>query len=305
MADPAALSRWALAIAPAIAVCSVFPSMAKAQVMGGADFGIQQPFIWRGLTRSNQASFQPSGFLGYKGESLVVTGGAWASIEPFSPEPGDFTNVGLDGGALGEVDYWGQIDWRLVKLVTLDVSAGWTGYTFHGDSARGGRGGEWNTSELYVKFRITKPAPLLTLARVPRDLLLGLELSLWKDIGAVGGAYTELVLDADFPILPLGEPLNSFILRLVSGWSFNQEDVPGVERGYYDGNGPTHLDFSVAPVLFFPLGGAGLTAYLAGHLQVGFDEATRRTGFLPDDRSTVRLWWQLTFSLLGPLRRTP
>ncbi len=140
MADRAALSRWALAIAPAIAVCSDFPSMAEAQVMGGADFGIQQPYIWRGLTRSNQASFQPSGFLGYKGESLVVTGGAWASIEPFSPKPGDFTNVGLDGGVLGEVDYWGQIDWRLVKLVTLDVSAGWTGYTLgSGITRRTGR----------------------------------------------------------------------------------------------------------------------------------------------------------------------
>jgi hypothetical protein len=261
----------------------------------GTDIAFRTDFIWRGLTRVSRTSFQPSLFLGLKRPSWIVTAGAWSSIEPFDPDPTDFGNAGADDGAIGEVDLWAQLDWRFRSFATIDLTLGFTAYTFHGDATQGGRGSEWDTSELYIKGRL----PNLSLSG---ELPLALELSVWKDVGPIEGGYSEAVVEVDLPVLPLGEPLSSVIVRLVSGWSFGQQHRPGSSRGYYDGNGPTHLDFSLAPVLFFRLGTAGLTLHSAVHLQVGFDKATLQRGLEPDDRSRVFPWWELTISVLEPLR---
>jgi len=276
-----------------------------AQALVGADVAIENDLVWRGLTRSNPTSIQPAIVVGYKTLSSVIAAGVWASLEPFAPRAADLSNVGTGGDALGEADVWVQWDRRFQKLVTLDVSLGWTAYTFHGRTSLGGRGSEWDTSELYVKAKISKTGPLLPPLGLPRRLPLALEGSLWKDLGPIGGVYGEIALEADLPVIPLGEPLGSLLLRGALGLSAGQQSVTGTELGYYEGSGPTHVELSAATVIAVPLGAAHLTVYPVGHLQVGLDEATMRRGLGAGDRARVFFWWGLTVSVLFPLRREP
>ncbi len=273
--------------------------------MIGADVTAQTDYIWRGLTRSNRSSFQPSVVVGYKDAANVVSVGAWASVEPFRPGVGDISNVGTSGEELGEVDVWVQWDRRIQILVTLDLSAGWTAYTFQGHTSSGGRGNEWNTNEAYLRARLSHAQPVLTALGLPRKPPLAFEASVWKDLGPIGGIYSEIAVEADLPILPLGEPLSSLLVRGAVGLSHNQRYVPGTELGHYNGNGATHVELSGATTISAPLGRVQLTIYPAGHLQVGIDDVTLRRGLAPGDRSRVFVWWSLTVSLLYPMRRAP
>lgn len=278
---------------------------AEGQVMIGADVTAQSDYVWRGLTRSNRLSIQPSVVVGYKDAANVVSAGAWASVEPFRPGPNDFSNVGTSGELVGEADVWVQWDRRLQLLVTLDLSAGWTAYTFHGHTSSGGRGNAWNTHEAYVKAKLSQAQTVLTALGLPRKPPLAFEVSAWKDLGPIRGVYGEIAVEVDLPILPLGEPLSSLLVRAALGLSRGQRNVPGTELGHYDGNGATHFELSGATTLSAPLGRVQLTIHPAAHLQVGIDGATLRRGLAPGDRSRVFVWSSVTVSLLFPMRPAP
>jgi hypothetical protein len=276
-----------------------------AQAIIGADLGIETDLVWRGLTRSNPTSIQPAVVVGYQTRATMVTAGVWASLEPFAPDVDELSNVGAGGEVLGEADVWVQLDHRIQKLVTFDLALGWTAYTFHGRTGLGGRGSEWDTSELYLKAKLSKTGPLLPLLALPRRLPLALEGSVWKDLGPIGGVYGEVALEVDLPVIPLGEPLGALLLRGALGMSGGQRNVPPTEAGYYERSGPTHVELSASTAITAPLGPAQLTVYPVAHLQIGLDEATLRRGLAAGDRSRVFCYWGATFSVLYPVRREP
>jgi hypothetical protein len=294
------VSRAALLLALALLAA---PGALPAQVMGGSDLSITTDHVWRGLTRARAGAVQPALFVGHKGPAFVFSAGAWGSLEPWEPGVGEPTDAGFDADALAEVDYWAQVDWRTRKLATIDLTLGWTRYTFHGDPAAGGRGSEWDTDEIFASAKLSDLSPLWTLVGLPDRLPLAVELSGAGDLGPVGGVYGELALEADLPVNPLGEPFGAILLRNTLGLSFDQRDGPAGQPGFYDGNGPTHYDLSLATVLGFPLGAGRLTVHPAGHLQVGFDPATRRRSASGD--SQVFVWGELTVSVLLPMARRP
>lgn len=281
------------------------PAALVAQVMAGADLTVNSDYVWRGLTRARAGAVQPALFVGHKGPAFVLSAGAWGSLEAWGAGSDDPTDAGFGADALAEVDYWAQVDWRTRMLATIDLSLGWTRYTFHGDPASGGRGSEWDSDEIFLGAKLSDLSPVWSLIGLPDRLPLAVEISAFGDLGHVGGVYGEVALEADLPINPLGEPFGAILLRNALGLSFDQRNGPGGLQGYYDGNGPTHYDLSLATVLAFPVGPALLTVHPASHLQVGFDPATRRRKVGGDSDSRVFWWGEMTVSVSAPVRRRP
>lgn len=281
------------------------PAPAEAQVIVAADLSFRPTLLWRGLTRISSPSLQPSVSLGLQRESWMLTAGTWTALEPFGPDETERSLAGRGGGLAGETDFWLQYDRRVRFFATFDLAVGWTAYRFHGEPLGGGVGDAWNTSELYLRVEASELRELLLSIGLPSEVPVAVDLSTWADLGPVGGAYSELALEAELPVLFTGEPFGAAIVRAVSGLSWRQSiDAPG-EVGYYDGSGITHLDFSLAATPAIRLGEMPITLYLAGHLQVGIDERTILRGTGPDDRDRVVPWLDITGSVLVPLSRRP
>jgi hypothetical protein len=286
-----------------IAIGLLIPATAAAQIEAAVDVGYDHDFVWRGLTRVTRPTFQPSIVLARKTPQLMLSAGAWGLIEPWTPRADDLTLAGRDA-TLGELDVWAQADYRLRFFsATIDATAGGIRYTFHGNAQDGGLTKDWNTSELYVGLRLLGLRELYAVIGLPPELPIGIESSLAVDLGPVGGVHLDAGLIAELPVFFVGEPLGAATMRLTSGWSWNQEALPD-ERGYYDGEGPTHLALSAGLTPLFEVGGASTTLHVGGTVQLGFDEATRRRGVRPDDRARVIGWIDIALSVLFPLRRT-
>lgn len=315
---------WSTAAAVALSVLAAFasataPTELEAQVVGAADLTFRPTFIWRGLTRISSPSLQPAVSLGLQRESWMLTAGAWAALEPFDAGATEQTLVGRDAGLAGELDYWLQYDRRFRFLGTFDFAVGWIAYTFRGDPLEGGVGDDFNTSELYMRLEASELRELWLTLGLP-DVPVAVELSTWKDLGPVGGVYSEPALEAELPVLFTGEPFGALIARAAAGLSWGQTiDAPGdvgdasggisycastgaCSVGYYDGSGFTHLDFSLGATPFVRLGSVPLTLYLAGHLQVGLDERTIVRSGAPEDRDRIVSWLDVTVSALLPVR---
>ena len=263
----------------------LLPQPSEGQAVIGADVATRSNYVWRGITLSNRMVVQPAGFLGYDSGHGILSAGAWASIEPLTPGSDDLTDAGRDGNALAEIDYWIQYAQRLGSPYAVDIAMGFTGYTFHGDSASGGRGSEWDTKEVYGSVRATG--------------MLGpasLSWSGWKDVGRIGGFYTELGAALSIPIFPAGEPLGSLLLGGLAGFSWDQQSSSTPGTGYYQGEGLTHLDFSLSATPTLRIGTVPIVFFTALHVQVGKDEVTERRGMDPANTSQVFAWFELTVS---------
>lgn len=278
------------------------PASATAQVEGALELGYDHDHAWRGLTRVTRPSFQPSAALAWKGRALMVSAGAWSLLEPFTARAGDRTIAGTDA-TLGEIDYWAQAAYRLrILSITADATAGWTGYTYHGDAAAGGLDDDWNTSELYLGVRLQGLRELYTMVGLPPSLPIGFESNVAVDLGPVGGTHLDAGLIADLPFFFVGEPLGAATVSLVSNWSWNQESG-GSDPGYYAGEGFTHATFSAGLTPLFNVKGVPATLHLGGTVQLNNDEATRRRRLDPDSKARWKAWIDATLSLLIPLRR--
>ncbi len=261
------------------------PAPALAQVTTGADLSTRSDYVWRGITLSNRMVAQPAAFVGYDFTPGILSAGAWASLEPFEPGEDDLTDAGRDGRVLAEVDYWIQYAQRLGSPYAVDVALGFSGYTFHGDSASGGRGSEWNTQEFYGSVGVAGMLGPVSLSW-----------SGWKDVGQIGGFYMELGTVLTLPVFPVGEPLGSLFLGGVAGFSWGQQVSSTTASDYYQGEGLTHLDFSLAATPTFHIGSVPLVLFTAVHLQVGNDGITKRRGQDPMTTSDVFPWFELTVS---------
>lgn len=281
----------------------LMPTTVAAQIEVAVDAAYDHDFVWRGLTRVSRPTFQPSIAVAHKTPRLMLSAGGWALIEPWTARADELTLAGRDA-ALGQVDVWAQADYRLRFFsATIDATGGWTRYTFHGAAADGGLTSDWNSSELYLGLRMLGLRELYAVLGLPPNLPIGIESSVAVDLGPVGGTHLEAGLIAELPVFFIGEPFGAATMRLTSSWSWNQEVLPD-EPGYYQGEGATHLALSAGLTPFFSIGGASTTLHLGGTLQLGFDEATRRRGLGPDDRSRLIGWIDVAFSVLFPMRRT-
>jgi hypothetical protein len=277
---------------------------AAAQLEAALDIGYGHDHVWRGITRVSRPTFQPAASLAWKAPRLMVSAGGWALLEPWSPRADDLTLAGRDA-TLAEIDAWAQADYRLQFFsATIDATAGWIGYMFHGSGERGGVTDDWNTSEIYLGLRLVGLRELYAVIGLPPELPLGLETSVAFDLGPVGGTHLTTGLVAELPVFFVGDPLGAATFRLWSGWSWNQQPSAG-EPGYFAGAGITHVALSAGLTPFFRFGTIPATVHLAGTVQYGIDEATRRRGLGPDDMSRVRGFIDVTFSVLFPLRSAP
>jgi hypothetical protein len=290
------MTRLALSLTCALAVAAP----AAAQMEAAIDVAYDHDFVWRGLTRVSRPAFQPAVAVAWKSPSLLVSAGSWALLEPWQPHADDLTLAGRDGG-LGQVDVWAEAAYRLrILSLVLDARGGWTRYTYHADTDDG-IASDRNTSELYLGLSLAGLRQLYTVLGLP-DLPVGVEASAAFDVGDIGGTYLETGLVAELPILFVGEPLGATVVRLTTGWSWNQE-LGAPEGGYYAGEGLTHVTLAGGVTPFLHVGPVPTTLHLGGTVQYGVDEATRRRGFGPEDRSRWIGWIDVTFSVLFPLRR--
>ncbi len=252
-----------------------------AQLVIGTDAAYSTRYVWRGVTRTSDPVLQPDVYLAFAHDDAFLTAGVWASFEPFRAGETDLSDSGVGEKGVGELNYWVEYARRLRPV---EFALGWTRYMYEGDAERGGRGSEFNTSEIYSRVQ---------LVRLP----LKPKLAVWYDVERVKGAYIETSLDLRVPLLPLRlGPLRSIHLSGLAGWSAGQEsneEEPSGGANFAD-PGLTHLDLSLWASFVLV---DGLSMAPAFHFQVSQDESTRRTSLDPADadRST-KVWFTLSVS---------
>lgn len=238
----------------------------------GADVAVVTRDVWRGLPRSASWVAQPSLYTALATSSAMFTAGAWLTAELRDPQPGELSLAGA-GKRFGAAEYWAQVE--LIDLMKrFDLTSGVVHYAYLGEPATGGRGDEWNTSELYVALRLIRrrgDAPL----RHPSPLI-----RVYYDVDRVRAAYAELTLEHPVPVLPLISPVNlsSLLLSATTGVNLGQ-------NAYFERRGVTHTDLAASMSRSFRDKRFPVWVNFGAHYRLGFDPATRRA------LSKRGLWW--------------
>ena len=242
----AALSLWAL---PLPAQASPPPLYLR------ADLIVTSKYVWRGITRSQFPTLQGHSALAVRRGAMRLAVGAFVSHEPFRPDAGEHTLVGIGARGLGEADYWGEAS---AALGEVELAGGLVRYTFHGDAARGGRSGAENTTELFARFDA-------------RGISFSPSVTAWVDVGNVRGTYLELRAAAPLLGWPYQPP--AFVtLDAELGLSLGQDAAGGGRRANFAGDGPTHLQLGLSG-LHGLAPWVDLSVGLRG--QLGFDDSIK------------------------------
>ncbi len=251
------------------------PTLLDAQVVPGFDTGLYSHHVWRGITRRNAWVWQSDIFVGYGIDRVFLTAGGWANFELTRADPRIEEAIGL-GNRVGELDAWLEASYQ---SEVLELAAGYTAYRFTDveDAARVGSV-VFDTEEAYIRLvgRVGGFSP---------------KAAIWYDFRVAKGAYSELGLTYDFPVLPYGIQ----VLRLGSstGISLGQEvnDRDPNEPAYFDDAGITHWDLFTEAQLSLEITGFNLYALPAIHVQFNVDDATRRTDRTLDGANTGAKVW--------------
>lgn len=241
---------WVLAVALAVA-----PAM-SAQVRVEPQAALASRYVWRGITRSANWSFQPQIAAGWRRGRTAIDGGVFAAVELGESDPGQRSETGVGGGSVGEVNYWAAVT---VYDGRTAIEAGVIRYTYHGESSTGGIASGSNTTELWAAADIRRN-PFS-----PR-------IEAFLDVGRIDGLYLTGMAAAPVISWPL-PPYWMVYVEAELGVNVGQEADPGAPNsGYFDDTGVTHARLAIrAPVLQR----SGLTCALAYVAQLGFDLATR------------------------------
>jgi hypothetical protein len=256
----AAISWWdrRFAIALLAAVQTASADSLRGQVGVRFDLAASNRYVWRGIPRASGLILQPQLGVRARVGSAGIAAGAFESWELAKPGADAFTERGDGSRGLGELDLWAE--YRL-PLGNLQLAAGAVRYTFHGSRARGGRGSEHNTTELYA------------VAEAKRTYLSP-AVSVWLDVGRVRGVY--LLATAALPVLGWPFPPQR-ALYLDGAIGFNLGQGENAERptqlSNYQSNGFTHARVGLTGDLVHF---GGITTSLGADLQLNFDEAVRR-----------------------------
>jgi hypothetical protein len=191
-----------------------------------ADLTVMNRHLWRGINRTSDwvgqlqlAAVAPLG----RGAFAV---GVFESRQLRETRPGNLTEVGQGKKGLGERNWW--VEYRR-PVGILEIFAGATRFTFHGDSQLGGRPPADNTTE--ISFGLQAKVAYLSPA-----------LAAHIDVDRVDGLYLEA--SAAVPLLgwPYPPPLNLYVdgsFGLNLGQGPDARDVG--ELAHYAGDGFTHL----------------------------------------------------------------
>jgi hypothetical protein len=254
----AALGLWA---SPVRAQASPPPLYLRADLL------VASKYVWRGITRSQFPTLQGHGVVAIQRGAMRLAIGAFASHEPFRPDAGEHTLIGIGARGLGEADYWAEAS---AALGELELAGGLVRYTFHGDAARGGRSSAANTSELFLRFDA-------------RGISFSPSVTAWVDVGNVRGTYLELRAAAPLLGWPYQPP--AFVtLDAELGLSLGQ-DTGSARRANFAGDGPTHLQLGLsglqglAPWVDLSVGLRG---------QLGFDDSVKLGA--DGDRRRLKGW---------------
>jgi len=203
-----------------------WPAPLPGQADVRADVMLANRHAWRGVNRVTGWVLQ----LQLDGSARIGPGALGLGVvqiqEPFRAERGDLNEAGRGRGGLAERNWWAEYR---VPAGSLDLSAGYLRYTYHGDSARGGTPGGHDTGELYagVEARRTYLSPALT--------------AFW-DVDRVRGLYLEA--SGRLPLLGWPFPPEVFVyLDGALGLALGEDPDPSrpADLFYYRSDGPTHL----------------------------------------------------------------
>jgi hypothetical protein len=157
----------------------------------GADVAFSTKYVWRGITRTDDAAIQPDIYVAVSPGNGLLTAGWWANL----------------GGA-SDFDLWAEYS---ARFQPLDGALGWVRYSLERAQGNSANNGELITNEIYARLQLTS---------VP----LHPKVSVWYDVDKVKGAYFEGSLDLRIPLLPLRlGPMRSIHLTGLAGWSAGQE----------------------------------------------------------------------------------
>lgn len=261
-------------------------SISSAQISTGASAVIATRYVWRGITQVNGWVFQPALWVGARAGSVAISMSAWANLELRRAGLDDLTLRGIDHRGLGELD----LDLAIARpLGPVEISAGWTRYTFHGDATRGGRGAGSNTSELFLRteWRASIVSPSLLIA---------------CDIDRVRGCYLETGVVLPVVATPEPRPALALSLEPTAGWDQGQGLNPNnpSQGAHFAGNGLTHVDLPL--VLRIQLPGTTVEPAISflGHLQWSRDGATRITDQL-GSTSRIKAWIEVGATIVAGL----
>ena len=242
------------------------------QIQVGADVAFTTKYVWRGITREDDAAIQPDIFVAASPGNGFLTAGGWANL----------------GGA-SDFDLWAEYS---ARFQPVDGALGWVLHSFERAPGNSGNNGELITNEIYARLQLTS---------VP----LHPKVSVWYDVDKVKGAYIEGSLDLRIPLLPLRlGPMRSIHLTGLAGWSAGQEvnDARPSEAAHFAESGLTHLDFSLWSSFFVA---EFLSITPALHFQINEDPITKLTGDNPPESSDTKFWfiifvsWGHQFAVAG------
>jgi Bacterial protein of unknown function (Gcw_chp) len=257
---------------------------ARAQTTLGADVGLFNAYVWRGITYTNKFVVQPDIYLTVPVGKASLTAGGWGNIEPGSYDgPEAISENGADGAGLAEFDWWGEVGFPVGPKTSL--TAGVTGYIFPNDD---GFTSDANTVEVYAKAAF--------------DVLLAPKIAMWYDIDKIKGAYFEGSISHDFA----ASEKVAVTLGALAGFSAGQGVSDNLdESANFIDDGFTHLDLSAA----VPFSAGPLSITPAVHFVVTGDEITKVTKFnettgLPN-RKDVKVWFGGTIGWSRGFGATP
>src|SRR5262245_25048284 len=259
-----------------------------AQIASGVSTSIATRYVWRGITRVGSWVIQPAAWVGIRSASTELSLSGWGNWESGNAGSGDLTQRGIGRRGFGEADLDVAVSRELGRTA---VAAGWTRYTFHGDTGGPGQTSSDNTSELFVHIAWHG-------STVTPSILAAC------DVDRVRGCYFEV--GAPLPIFATSEPRPTLIFSIepTAGWSQGEgpnSDDP-TQLSNFAGNGLTHVDLPLLAQAQFSGGTLEPAFSLAAHLQWCADGATRTTN-ATGSTTRVKFWLEVGATLAAGLPR--
>lgn len=221
------------------------------------DLTVANRHLWRGVNRTSDwvGQFQLAG-VAPLGRGAFA-GGVFESRQLRTTRRGNLTEVGEGRKGLGERNWW--LEYRR-SVGILELFAGATRFTFHGDGQLGGRPPADNTTEISfgIQAKLAYLSPTLA-AHV--------------DVDRVHGLYLEASGSVPLLAWPFPPPVNIYVdgsLGLNLGQGPDPDDPE--ELAYYAGDGFTHLATGLSVDLHQS---ENFTAGSGVRVNVGIDDQTQ------------------------------
>jgi hypothetical protein len=199
------------------------------------------------------------------------------------------SQVGADGGHVGEDDVWAEAAFESGRL---RFRTGVLHYVFRGESLEGGAGPMTNTTEIYAAASGNSP-------------YLNPALELWWDVGTIQGGFVRGSVSS--PVI--GWPFEPFFFAVLTGdvgvnVSQGPDPATSDDLANFASSGVTHvgLGMTIDRRLHHWRGWGAASLGLGLNGQLNLDQATRYNGTGPSRNLMFWLSVGVTFLLGGEAR---